>query len=186
MAIATTIASASPENIPNVDTASRDESVDPMLTRRNNGNSGSSHQEQPSSSTMQPTVMNQPEQIQSKNTFSLEFPVLLLFFSWNLSGTVFQNQVLYQTCMLTYNYTICSRLTDKEIDEVWMLTNKQKSTTFVPLYLLKVKLFRKFSNFRTGFRGKTGNICIENIYGSSCFGKYHSSIHKCIDWTMVR
>lgn len=123
MAIATTTV-ANSETIPNVETIQPDDSNDPMLARKhndssNNGNS-SNRQEQPSSSSMQ-AVMNQttaPELIQSKNTFSLELPVLLLFFSWNLSGTVFQNQVLYQTCMLTYNYSICSRLTDEEIDEV--------------------------------------------------------------------
>lgn len=126
MAIATTIV-ANPENIPNVNKTQPDESNDPMLIRSNNDDSSNSNsssssvnrQEQPSSSTMQAqAVVNQPGQIHSKNTFSLEFPVLLLFFSWNLSGTVFQNQVLYQTCMLTYNYSVCSRLTDEEIDEV--------------------------------------------------------------------
>lgn len=120
MAIATTIVSSS-ENIPNVDNSQPDDPNDPMLVRSRNDNnsSSSSHnrQDQPSGSTI-PAVATAPEQIQSKNTFSLEFPVLLLFFSWNLSGTVFQNQVLYQTCMLTYNYTVCARLTDEEIDEV--------------------------------------------------------------------
>lgn len=137
MAIATTIGTSS-ESAPNTENAPPpDDSSDPMLAcshneSNNSSNSGSSgnssRQEQPSSSnesTMQ-AVMNQTtasEQIQSKNTFSLEFPVLLLFFSWNLSGTVFQNQVLYQTCMLTYNYSVCSRLTDEEIDEV----NKERA-----------------------------------------------------------
>lgn len=120
MAIATTIVTSS-ENIPHVEQTPAEDSNDPMLVRSHNdsssNSSGNNRQEQPSSSTV-PAVITAPEQIQSKNTFTLEFPVLLLFFSWNLSGTVFQNQVLYQTCMLTYNYTVCSRLTDEEIDEV--------------------------------------------------------------------
>lgn len=119
------IAATNPENIPNVDNAQlipADDPNDRMLVRRTNStdNSGNGREEQPSSSSVVPAA-NQTvpaEQVQSKNTFSLEFPVLLLFFSWNLSGTVFQNQVLYQTCMLTYNYSVCSRLTDEEIDEV--------------------------------------------------------------------
>lgn len=138
MAIATTIV-ASPETVPNVENAlPPDDSSDPMLARTghnesvnsSSSSSGNTRQEQPSSSTMQ-AVMNQTtasEQIQSKNTFSLEFPVLLLFFSWNLSGTVFQNQVLYQTCMLTYNYSVCSRLIDEDIDEVIKQNNTRQPT----------------------------------------------------------
>lgn len=51
------------------------------------------------------------------NTYSLELPVLLLFFSWNLSGTVFQNQVLYQSCMLNYNETTCNLLANEDIPD---------------------------------------------------------------------
>lgn len=193
MAIATTIATSS-ESVPNVEIAPPpDDSSDPMLARSHNesnisSNSGSSgRQEQPSSSnesTMQ-AVMNQTttasEQIQSKNTFSLEFPVLLLFFSWNLSGTVFQNQVLYQTCMLTYNYSVCSRLTDEEIDEVNKNWQKEKSTN----HSKRKKISYSFV-FCAGFRGEIGNICIKNIHGSSGFGEYHSGFYKRFDWTMVR
>lgn len=81
--------------------------------------------EQPSVST-QPTL-NQTtvEQVQSTNTYTLELPVLLLFFSWNLSGTVFQNQVLYQSCLLKYNETTCNLLTNedipKELDVIFMV-----------------------------------------------------------------
>lgn len=52
--------------------------------------------------------------IKKKRTFTLELPVLLLFFSWNLCGTVFQNQILFQTCTSYFNYnaTICNELTD--------------------------------------------------------------------------
>lgn len=69
--------------------------------------------EQPTSSiqsTTNPTTI-----VQSTNTFTLEIPVLLLFFSWNLSGTVFQNQVLYQSCILTYNASTCDLLTNDKI-----------------------------------------------------------------------
>lgn len=137
MAIATTIVSSS-ENIPHVECSPPDDPNDPMLIRRRHDNSDSnsssnsgtnSRQDQPSGSSIT-AVASATEQIQSKNTFTLEFPVLLLFFSWNLSGTVFQNQVLYQTCMLTYNKTVCSRLTDEEIDEViWQNKSKEASAT---------------------------------------------------------
>lgn len=73
--------------------------------------------EQPSVS-VQPTI-NQTtvEHVQSTNTYSLELPVLLLFFSWNLSGTVFQNQVLYQSCILNYNESTCTLLANEEIPD---------------------------------------------------------------------
>lgn len=41
-----------------------------------------------------------------RNTHNLEIAILLLFFAWNLSGTVFQNQILFQTCTVTLNATI--------------------------------------------------------------------------------
>lgn len=74
-------------------------------------------QEQPSGS-MQPSV-NQAtvEYVQSTNTYTLEFPVLLLFISWNLSATVFQNQVIYQSCILNYNTTTCDLLTNDMIPD---------------------------------------------------------------------
>lgn len=53
----------------------------------------------------------------SSNTYSLELPVLLLFFSWNLSGTVFQNQVLYQSCILNYNESTCNLLANEDIPD---------------------------------------------------------------------
>lgn len=94
------------EDIPSTkDEIRRDDSIEPIL-----GNADDD-QEQPSSSN-QP-VLNQTavERVKSTNTYRLEVPVLLLFFSWNLSGTVFQNQVLYQSCLLNYNQTICDQLT---------------------------------------------------------------------------
>lgn len=71
--------------------------------------------DQPSGS-VQPTI-NQTtvERIQSTNTYALELPVLLLFYSWNLSGTVFQNQVIYQSCILNYNESTCELLANEEI-----------------------------------------------------------------------
>lgn len=58
---------------------------------------------------------------QPRNTYTLELAVLLLFFSWNLSGTVFQNQILYQSCTITMNFneTTCDTLiNDVTSDEV--------------------------------------------------------------------
>lgn len=74
--------------------------------------------EQPSSSNQQVISQTNNERVRSTNTYTLEIPVLLLFFSWNLSGTVFQNQVLYQSCLLNYNTTICSRLTVEIPDDL--------------------------------------------------------------------
>ncbi|XP_031618143.1 uncharacterized protein LOC116337604 [Contarinia nasturtii] len=73
-------------------------------------------QEQPSVS--RPTI-NQTtvERVQSRNTYFLELPVLLLFYSWNLSGTVFQNQVIYQSCILNYNESTCKLLANEEIPD---------------------------------------------------------------------
>lgn len=78
--------------------------------------------DQPSVS-VQPTI-NQTtvEHVQSKNTYSLEAPVLLLFFSWNLSGTVFQNQVLYQSCILNYNESTCTLLANEEIPDALIVS----------------------------------------------------------------
>lgn len=188
MAIATT----NEENIPSVDNAHPDNSNDPMLIRRHisntNTNDTSGH-DQPSSSS-DVAVANQivaPEQIQSQNTFSLEFPVLLLFFSWNLSGTVFQNQVLYQTCMLTYNYSVCSRLTDEEIDEVMPKRNRnisQHPRNSCAQFLKKKKTWKNCL-YSTGSRGEIRNVCIKNLYGPSGFGKHYSSVYKRTNWTMV-
>lgn len=62
-------------------------------------------------------IMNQPS-----NTYKLELPVVLLFFAWNMSGTVFQNQILYQICTNTLhkNDTTCDALiNDPDSDEVF-------------------------------------------------------------------
>lgn len=71
-----------------------------------------------------PSVSSQPvinqslvNQVRTTNTHTLELPVLLLFFSWNLSGTVFQNQVLYQSCILKYNETTCNLLANEDIPD---------------------------------------------------------------------
>lgn len=47
-----------------------------------------------------------------KRSLPLEIPVLLLFLCWNLTGTVFQNQILFQTCTVSlgYNETDCLQL----------------------------------------------------------------------------
>lgn len=66
-----------------------------------------------SSATTVETVIKKPEWL------TLGLPVLLLFFSWNLCGTVFQNQVLFQTCTSYFNYnqSLCYELTDSLADD---------------------------------------------------------------------
>lgn len=58
---------------------------------------------------------NQPKP--NRNTFALEVPVLLLFFAWNLSATVFQNQILFQTCKISFpfNNTYCTDLINGDV-----------------------------------------------------------------------
>lgn len=52
------------------------------------------------------------ELLKRSRSLPLEIPILLLFLSWNLTGTVFQYQILYQTCTVSlgYNETDCSQL----------------------------------------------------------------------------
>lgn len=70
---------------------------------------------QPSSSS-QPndeSIVNQPQS--TTNTYVLEISTMMLFFAWNLSGTVFQNQILYQSCTMNYNDSVCSDVIDNEV-----------------------------------------------------------------------
>lgn len=55
---------------------------------------------------------NQPKPV--RNSFTLEIPALLLFCSWNLTTTVFQNQIIYQTCTISFDFnsTFCADMTD--------------------------------------------------------------------------
>lgn len=59
-----------------------------------------------------PEIEAQLETSGKKRLFLLEPPVFLLFFALNLSSAVFQNQVLYQTCKIVFNYneTSCAPL----------------------------------------------------------------------------
>lgn len=52
------------------------------------------------------------ELVKKQRSFPLEIPILLLFLSWNLTGTVFQYEILYQTCTvaLQFNETQCGQL----------------------------------------------------------------------------
>lgn len=47
-------------------------------------------------------------------SFPIEVPMFLLFLCWNLTGTVFQYRILYQTCTVSlgYNETDCDQLGD--------------------------------------------------------------------------
>lgn len=100
--------------------------------------------EQPSVSTQQTINPATAEQIRSTNTYRLEFPVILLFFSWNLSGTVFQNQILYQTCMLEYNKTTCDTLANDMIpDEYKVIANNTIGFENTYLFVIYLKLSKK-------------------------------------------
>lgn len=127
--------------------------------------------EQPSVST-QPTLNQSTVERTPTNTYALELPVLLLFFSWNLSGTVFQNQVLFQSCILKYNESTCNLLTNEDIPTDLEVTFHGFSYFHCCLPIFFHVTF--YLETRSGNRG----ICIEDIYGTCCFGKYHSGIHK--------
>lgn len=65
---------------------------------------------QPSSSSRPDDEI--PITTSTTNTHILEVAAMLLFFSWNLTSTVFQNQILYQSCttLLSFNVTTCEVL----------------------------------------------------------------------------
>lgn len=42
----------------------------------------------------------------TRTSFLLEVPVLLLFFAWNLSGIVFQNEILFQSCITSLGHNV--------------------------------------------------------------------------------
>lgn len=58
--------------------------------------------------------------------------MFLLFFSWNLTSTVFQNQIIYQTCTSLYDFngTFCEEITndiisdDLSVDEIEKYASK--------------------------------------------------------------
>lgn len=65
----------------------------------------------------QPTINQTTIEHAQLNTYRLELSVSLLFFSWNLSATVFQNQVVYQSCELFYNESTCNLLANENIPD---------------------------------------------------------------------
>lgn len=81
----------------------------------------------------------------TQNTFKLELPVLLLFFSWNLTATVFQNQILFQTCSayLSFNDTYCTDLVTNDV-----VNDETVSIAFFHS-LKKLKLFVVFLHVQT-------------------------------------
>lgn len=76
-----------------------------------------------SSATNDSVQCHQPpidDELQKRTrSFPLEIPMFLLFLCWNLTGTVFQYQILYQTCIvsLNYNESDCSQLGNGEESE---------------------------------------------------------------------
>lgn len=70
---------------------------------------------QPSSSSRPSDESNVIQPQSTSNTYVLEISAMMLFFAWNLSGTVFQNQILYQSCNQFYNESICADVIDNEV-----------------------------------------------------------------------
>lgn len=70
---------------------------------------------QPSSSSRpnDESIVIQPQS--TTNTYVLEISAMMLFFAWNLSGTVFQNQIIYQSCTMSYNESACTDVIDNEV-----------------------------------------------------------------------
>lgn len=102
--------------------------------------------------------------IKKKKGFTLELPVLLLFFSWNLSGTVFQNQILFQTCtsFFSYNESVCNDLTnsladdDLQVNFLILTSHQQASLT---------KTYHLFAfNFISDHRRASRRICRKDIH----------------------
>lgn len=72
---------------------------------------------QPSSSNRTVDGTTATENASTTNTHILEIAAMLLFFSWNLTGIVFQNQVLYQSCIiLEYNASTCEDVPDDSVN----------------------------------------------------------------------
>lgn len=65
----------------------------------------------------------------TKNTYVLEVSVMMLFFAWNLSGTVFQNQILYQSCTMNFNTSTCANVIDNKVCR--LIYNIQSIAAFV-------------------------------------------------------
>jgi hypothetical protein len=65
----------------------------------------------------EPLFPSEPEENCWSNRikFYLDPGVFLLFFGWNLSGTILINEILVQTCHVTYNFseTDCLELGQK-------------------------------------------------------------------------
>lgn len=69
---------------------------------------------QPSSSSRpNESIISQPPS--TTNTYVLEISAMILFFSWNLSGTVFQDQIVYQSCTMNYNDSVCSDVINNKV-----------------------------------------------------------------------
>lgn len=89
--------------------------------------------------TVQPSSSNRPnddpivvQPQNTTNTYVLEISAMMLFFSWNLSGIVFQSQILYQSCKMVYNDSVCSDVIDNEVcvDRVNVLVHSINSVDF--------------------------------------------------------
>lgn len=143
-----------------------------------NGNNDAD-EEQPSSS-IQPIVNTSTvEHTRTTNIHQLEFACLLLFFSFNLSSTVFQNQILYQTCMLNnYNESTCDTLTNEKIPEEYKVNIEE--------FLLNFRNHvNEFISLFIGIGRRIRRKSVKNINGANCFGKYCSSVHELFNWSMV-
>lgn len=142
-----------------------------------NGNNDAD-EEQPSSSTQPIVNTSGVEHTRTTNIHQLEFACLLLFFSYNLCSTVFQNQILYQTCMLNYNESTCDTLTNEKIPEEYKVNVKE----FLLYFRNHVN---EFISLFIGIGRRIRRTCVKNNNGANCFGKYCSSVHELFNWSMV-
>lgn len=75
-------------------------------------------------------------------SYPLEIPMLLLFLCWNLTGTVFQYQILYQTCIVSlgYNESDCSQLGNGEESEHLLNIERAVQTYAAKIFMCRAIL----------------------------------------------
>lgn len=103
-----------------------------------------------------------------QRSFPVEIPVLLLFLSWNLTGTVFQYQILYQTCTVSlgFNETECSKLGQGDSSQALQVNDISNSFT--------QPMFKDIVFFLTGLGKNRANVCNKDFHVQSNFRKYCS------------
>ncbi|XP_031639670.1 proton-coupled folate transporter-like [Contarinia nasturtii] len=75
------------------------------------------------------------EPVQPTNMYSLQLSLLMLSFSSNLVTAVFQTEIIYESCMLKSNESICRLLANKEIPK-----ELKDLETEVEIYVSKINM----------------------------------------------